>query len=89
MAKLLNSERLSFSPNSDPAAFDFFIQQQKILWNPTDVSTAQDYLNFCKLTENARIPLLKVLAIFQTLDGSVIDHHKNSYELIVIIITGN
>jgi ribonucleoside-diphosphate reductase subunit M2 len=74
MNTIPNSRRLGLFPITDPAAYQFYLDQQKIVWNPNEVSFSQDYVNFCKLTKDEQTPLLKVLTIFQTLDGSVIDH---------------
>jgi len=73
MTEIKTSRRWGFYPILDQEAFKFYISQQKALWNPSDVNFSHDYTNFCQLTKDEQIPLIRALTIFQTLDGGVID----------------
>ena len=57
----------------DPEAYQSYKDQESALWVPGEIPFNGDYVQFTKLDENQKTPLVKCLVIFQTLDGAVID----------------
>jgi len=71
--EVLNSDRWAIFESSDPEAYLSYKEQESAFWVPEEVTFSQDERNFGQLTEEQKIPLIKCLVVFQTLDGAVID----------------